>query len=112
MHVKRTDPDEPTNFNVEVLNSTSMMVTWNAPADPNGVILSYHLFVELDPADAAYLPGNPTMNITIDNPGARNYILSDLHEFATYSMRLAAATAQGIGNSTEVRQEKTATAGQ
>ena len=106
-----TDPDEPTRFSVEQLNSTSLNVTWGAPADPNGVILSYHLSVELDPADAAYLPGNSTMNVTIDNPDARSYVLSGLHEFATYSLSLAAATAQGIGNSTEPIQRSTATAG-
>ena len=106
-----TDPDEPTRFRVKQLNSTSLNVTWGAPADPNGVILSYHLSVELDPADAAYLPENSMMNITIDDPDARSYILSGLHEFATYLLSLAAATAQGIGNSTEPIQRSTATAG-
>ena len=95
-----------------MLNSTSLTVTWGAPADPNGIILTYHLFVELDSPDAAYLPGSSYMDITIDDPDARTYILSGLHEFATYTLRLAAATAQGIGNSTEPRQQKTATAGQ
>ena len=78
-----------------------MNVTWGAPADPNGIILSYHLFVELDPEDATYLPGNSSMDITIADPDARSYILSGLHEFATYCLRLAAATAEGIGNMTE-----------
>ena len=78
-----------------------MYVTWDAPADPNGIILSYHLFVELDPKDAAYLPGNSSMDINIADPDARSYILSGLHEFATYYLRLAAATAEGIGNMTE-----------
>ena len=110
MHITPTDPDEPTNFNVIVLNSNSMMVTWDAPSDPNGVILSYHLLVELDPADAAYLPGNRTMNITITN--AMSYVLTGLHEFATYHLSLTAATAQGIGNSTERVSRRTDPAGE
>ena len=52
------------------------------------------------------------MNITIEDPDARSYVLSGLHEFATYSLRLAAATEQGVGNSTDTIQRKTATAGQ
>ena len=89
-----------------------MSVTWGAPADPNGVILSYHLFVTLDLANAVYLPGNPDMNITIEDPTARIYILSGLHEFATYSLSLAAATAQGIGNRTKPVESTTAMAGE
>ena len=50
-----------------------MSVTWGAPADPNGVILSYHLFVTLNSSDAVYLPGNPDMNITIEDPAATMY---------------------------------------
>jgi hypothetical protein len=52
------------------------------------------------------------MNITIENPDARSYILSGLHEFATYSVRLVAATAQGVGNSTEIFRQRTNPAGQ
>ena len=89
-----------------------MSVTWGAPADPNGVILSYHLFVTLNPSNAVYLPGNPDMNITIEDPTARIYILSGLHEFATYSLSLAAATAQGIGNRTDSVESTTAMAGE
>ena len=84
-----------------------MGVTWGPPADPNGIILSYNLFVMLNEEDAQYLPGPSRMNFTIEDINTRSYVLTDLHEFATYSLRLAAATSVGIGNRTEPVMRKT-----
>ena len=100
-HTSNVVPDKPTEFQVAVINSTSMRVTWGPPADPNGIILSYSLFVTLDAQDAMYLPGPSSMNVTINDVDTRSHLLTDLHEFATYSLELAAATSVGIGDRTE-----------
>ena len=52
------------------------------------------------------------MDITIEDPDVRVYVLSGLHEFATYSLSLAAATAQGIGNRTLAIQRTTSMDGE
>ena len=90
---------------------TSFTVTWGPPADPNGDILSYHLYVTLDPRDAAYLGSmNLEEKFNINNT-SRSYVVSGLHEFTMYSLRLAASTSAGIGNRTEPIEVKTGTAG-
>ena len=75
------------------------MVTWGPPADPNGIILSYHLYIDLSPEDAAYLSEDSREN-NISNTSS-SYTVGGLHEYAMYTLRLAASTSAGIGNVTE-----------
>ena len=109
--MSQTDPDEPTNFRVTVVNSTSLSATWEPPDDANGVIISYHLSVVLDARDALYLPSDSSMEFNI-SATSRSYVLTNLHEFATYSLSLAAATTVGIGNYTEPQLTTTLMAGE
>ena len=84
-------------------------MTWGPPADPNGDILSYHLYVMLDPRDAAYL-GSMSLDENVSNTST-SYVVAGLHEFAVYFLSLAASTSAGIGNRTEPIEMRTGTAG-
>ena len=84
-------------------------MTWEPPADPNGVILSYHLNVSIDPRDVSYF----TMSDVPIEIGAdeRTYVLEGLHPFIEYQLQLSARTRVGIGNRTAVMPATTLMAG-
>ena len=91
-------PDEPTNFNITLVNSTALNASWGEPVDPNGIIEGYQLFLELAPADASYL-GNDSR---VFNLSATDFtqVVDNLHPFATYRFDVRAMTSVGPGNRT------------
>ena len=100
----------PTNFGVAVINSTALIVSWEPPDDPNGIVISYHLFISIDPRDAEYLNSDiqSEFEIAADN---RGYILEGLHPFIEYHLQLSARTIAGMGITTSVLSATTLTEG-
>lgn len=86
-------------------------MTWKPPEDPNGVILSYQLFVSIDPQDASYFTPVTLHDPIILGAEDRSYVLRDLHPFIEYQLRLSANTSVGMGNSTDVKSAITDMAG-
>lgn len=72
------------------LSEMSIQVTWNVPAQPNGVITSY----------AVYLNGSQVA--TVNGSSDRRAVVSGLQPATVYSVMLSAATAAGAGNSASV----------
>ena len=98
--ISPTAPDAPDNFTVTVIDSQSVRATWDDPPDPNGIILSFFLTVQLAPGQD-YLPQFLATSFTL-NPNTFEYMIAGLHPFAEYVFLLSADTSFGEGNITDV----------
>ena len=77
-------PDGISAPDIEVVNSSTLLVTWQEPLMPNGIIIRYIL----------------TQNSTVVfNDLALSYLASDLEPFTAYSYAIMACTAEGCGSS-------------
>ena len=67
-------------------NSTSILLSWQRPATPNGVIVNYYLeyYITSDGAP-------PSSPVTVP-PTMTSYDVIGLNEFTEYTFRLAAVT--------------------
>ena len=81
-----------------VIDSRSVRATWDNPIDPNGIILSFSLALQLAPGQD-YLPPPTETAITLD-PSTFERVIQGLHPFARYDFTLRAATSFGEGNIT------------
>ena len=68
------------------INSTSIQLSWQRPATPNGVIVNYSLeyYIASD--------GAPPSSSIMVAPTMTSYDVSGLNEFTEYTFRLAAVT--------------------
>uniref|UniRef100_A0A8D2LM06 Phosphatidylinositol phosphatase PTPRQ n=1 Tax=Varanus komodoensis TaxID=61221 RepID=A0A8D2LM06_VARKO len=85
----RTEEDvpdsEPIMTSYKNLSSTSVMLSWNPPTKPNGIIISYDLKLH-----------GPERNDSF-NTSNNSVILEDLSPFALYSFFVSAQTVKGLG---------------
>lgn len=73
------------------ITAASVVVSWNRPLEPNGVITNYsiHLYKRDDAM-------NEPAEKVIYTPNQRTEII-DLHAFTPYRIRMFAATSAGFG---------------
>lgn len=88
-------PDGLKAPNVTVVNSTSVYVTWEKPALPNGIVVGYGLLQKTG-SDETVLFSGMGFNFTVTN----------LQPFTDYEFRVNASTVAGSGLS-EWTQVKT-----
>ncbi len=66
--------------------ATTLTLSWSPPAEPNGVIITYTLYVD-------YLNGTTTNINTTSTP----FMLSPLRPYQTVSVQVSASTSVGEG---------------
>ena len=93
-------PSEPQNFTVVNVNSTAIMVSWQPPAMPNGVVTGYFVWY--------------TENLTCNNsqvstssraelaPTADTHTFTELEEDTVYVFYVSAETSAGEGEAAMV----------
>ena len=93
-------PDAPENFTVTVIDSSSVVATWNNPLDSNGIILRFLLTLNLT-FGQSYLP--QPENTSYPNLARNQFelVIPGLHPFARYVFMLTAETSFGEGNVTD-----------
>ncbi len=69
--------------------ATTLTLSWDPPAEPNGVIITYTLYVD-------YLNGTITNFSTPSAP----FLLSPLRPYQTVSVQVSASTSVGEGSRT------------
>ncbi|CAH7332029.1 Ptprq [Phodopus roborovskii] len=90
LHIKTEEdvPETPPIINTfKNLSSTSILLSWDPPLKPNGVILSYHLTLQGPQANRSF--------VTSGN----HIVLEELSSFTLYSFSAAARTRKGLGPS-------------
>ncbi|XP_037790412.1 tyrosine-protein phosphatase Lar-like [Penaeus monodon] len=92
-------PGEPRNVKVEVINSTSIRVTWTPPneGERNGILRGYQIHVqEIEGRGGSMIiPGS--MPYTVHNGEATSYVVTDLHPDTEYQVQVSAITRKGDG---------------
>ena len=95
-------PSEPQNFTVVNVNSTTIMVSWQHPAMPNGVVTGYFVWY--------------TENLTCNNsqvingsraellPTADTHTFTELEEDTDYVFYVSAETSAGEGEAAMVME--------
>ncbi|KAM4676019.1 phosphatidylinositol phosphatase PTPRQ [Discoglossus pictus] len=84
-------PSSVENINYENISSTSIMIFWDPPLEPNGVITHYTVYaMELDTREAFQVT---TMKTSI--------IITDLKMYTDYKMRVTASTSAGESSLSE-----------
>ena len=81
--------DEPQDVTVNSLNCTAILIQWNPPLIPNGIILFY----------AIYINNNITFNISAVNQNS--FMFGGLSPYQLLNVRLSASTKVGEGPLTE-----------
>ena len=100
-------PSEPQNVEAKALNSTSLNVSWIAPAKPYGTILGYAVYYqeqELLGKKEGYIKTNDTGNRLFE-------VLIALKESTSYQVRVQAFTSAGGGNWSKVAEARTLSGG-
>ena len=90
--VKTVGPSRPLGVFVEASSSTTIDVTWSAPAEPNGIIQNY--LIEY---------GNPDQQTTekVVTNRTFKFTLTGLEKFTTYYIKVRGKTSER-GNASEV----------
>eukprot|EP00118_Oscarella_pearsei_P024080 m.297875 g.297875 ORF g.297875 m.297875 type:complete len:3271 (+) comp40778_c0_seq3:234-10046(+) len=93
-------PGVPLNLTLTVLSSSSINVSWEAPAEPNGIITAYFVtfYNHYD-----YV----TVSRQLLGSNATNIVLETLFPFLFYSVYVQAATLIGNGSRTPTEQVRT-----
>ncbi len=87
-------PDsQPAPYVTPLTGGQSVFVYWDAPAQPNGVILFYDLFMRQSP-----FTGSGTTQALKLNPLHRNYTVTGLTPYTLYEFRVVSYTAQVSGD--------------
>ncbi len=79
--------------------ATTLTLSWDPPAEPNGVIITYTLYVN-------YLNGTTTNILT----ASEQFIVSPLRPYQTVSVQVSASTSVGEGRKTSSMEFTTAEA--
>ncbi|CAB3404169.1 unnamed protein product [Caenorhabditis bovis] len=95
-------PSAPRNFNVELTTATSVKLTWEAPASPNGNLFGYYIYFD------KMLNGEPVVEknnkkriVMIKDSTKRYYEMDNLDPNTEYSFRLNAFNRNGDGEFSE-----------
>ncbi|KAE8615256.1 hypothetical protein XENTR_v10008456 [Xenopus tropicalis] len=84
-------PSSVQNIKYEKVNSTTVMLLWDPPLRPNGMITKYTIYVmEVNSSNAFE-------KTTTD----KSILITDLKKFTDYKMRVTASTSAGESNSSE-----------
>jgi usherin len=86
--------------NVATLSDTQLSLTWEAPAEPNGVILGYRIFQREAPFED---DGVQIMNV---DAATQSLAVNDLEPFTRYQFRVESYTKEG-GTSSEWTEGRT-----
>ena len=87
-------PDsQPAPYATALADGKSVLVSWDAPSRPNGVILFYDLYMRLSP----FTDPGTTQGVKL-NPLQRNYTVSGLRPYTFYEFRVVSYTAQVSGD--------------
>ena len=78
--------DAPRSVSVITLNTTAIHVQWDPPLIPNGVIISYNIYID----------GVLLLNISTTS-GAQNISIAGFSPYQTVSVNLSANTKVGEG---------------
>ncbi|KAL1774931.1 phosphatidylinositol phosphatase PTPRQ [Sigmodon hispidus] len=90
LHIRTEEdvPETPPIINTfKNLSSTSILLSWDPPLKPNGVIVSYHLTVQGPHTNHSFVTS------------ANHIVLEELSPFTLYSFFAAARTLKGLGPS-------------
>ena len=96
VRTSETPPEGVGTPNVTALNATALGVSWQTPSEPNGVIVSYALYIVYRGGVELGSPYNTFM-------GAGDQfstVVSGLQPFTEYGLVLQACTSGGCSNST------------
>ncbi|XP_018006646.1 receptor-type tyrosine-protein phosphatase H-like isoform X1 [Hyalella azteca] len=92
-------PSAPTDLNIEALNSTSVLVTWQAPEEENGIITNYTIRWKL-----AGSGSEENDDQIITTPGdSYECEVPDLFECQIYDFFVSASTSRGEGARTSMQ---------
>ncbi|KAG7163473.1 Tyrosine-protein phosphatase Lar-like 2 [Homarus americanus] len=98
----RTDedvPGQPEHVKVDVINSTSIVVTWTPPneRERHGIIRGYQIHVqEVEERDGEHV-GLKITPYTVHNGDAKSFIVTHLHPDTEYQVQISAITRKGDG---------------
>lgn len=98
-------PGPVTNFGVDEVNEMTISVEWQAPQDPNGIILDYTIFYRIAEATenlAIVISDTDPMSV---GPFQRN--VTGLMAFTDYDVWMRARTSVGLGSSTAFETVRT-----
>ena len=103
----------PINITVNVLNSTALNASWRIPDvdEHNGILFQVEIQVQGINLDTSV---RPTINVTINisnDTSIQFYILTDLEEFANYSVTLSVRNGAGLSPFSDPVFETTLDAG-
>ena len=91
--VKTVGPSRPLGVFVEASSSTTIDVTWSAPAEPNGIIQNY--LIEYGKGPEQQTTEKVVTNLTFE------LTLTGLEKFTTYYIKVRGKTSER-GNASEV----------
>ena len=80
--------DAPTNFNLVIINSTAIRLTWDEPLLPYGVLLSYTVI---------YNTSNGNRSRVVNSTEPRDIVIAELQEHTWYRFVILASTRIGDG---------------
>ena len=92
-------PGSPANLRVMGNSPSSVLVSWNPPSTPNGVITSYSLYVN-------YSDGSPIDQI-LTGALIMNYTIAGLQPYQLISVQISANTSSGEGPVSEFTSGRT-----
>ncbi|XP_078687345.1 usherin-like isoform X3 [Branchiostoma floridae x Branchiostoma belcheri] len=82
-------PDAPSDFEAEAVDATSIQVSWEPPANTNGVLQGYKILYRQ--------AGTEDVSIAEVAPAAQYHLLTELQPFTVYLLALVAFTEGGEG---------------
>ena len=83
------------------INSTLINITWSPPADANGILLRYNVYLE-EEADGQLILNEMFVVSAIPEMSSYSLLVPDLAAFTLYGIQVAAETRVGEGERTAV----------
>ena len=98
-------PGSVTNFSVDEVNETAISVEWQAPQEPNGIILDYEIFYRVAGAtENEFITISVTDLMSVDT---FQRSITGLMAFTDYDVRMRAGTSAGFGMYTAFQTVRT-----
>lgn len=88
-------PDRPRGIKAWAVSNTSVIVSWQSPDSPNGILTAFSVYYSNTSASAQ------EMKIDV-SPGQSSFVLRDLEPNVNYWVRVSANTKMGEGESTQI----------
>ncbi|XP_064396510.1 phosphatidylinositol phosphatase PTPRQ-like isoform X2 [Halichondria panicea] len=90
-------PGSPLNLMALELSSTSINVSWTAPSQRNGILLSYTVYYAIDNLDASNGEEQMLAVDVLEDMEMQFVVLENLTEFTSYRVEVSASTVAGEG---------------